>query len=341
MSVKLTAFSKGSGCGCKLSPKILSEILIGQTPTYFENLIVGNNTRDDAAVYQIDSTHAIVSTTDFFTPIVDDPLQFGEVAATNAVSDVYAMGAAPLMAIAILGWPVDKISSEVASDVVNGGREVCLRLGIPLAGGHSIQTSEPIFGLAVTGKVKLKHLKKNKSALPGDIIYLTKPLGTGLVTTAQKKGCAKESHLDSVFRCMVKPNELGEVISKYPFVHAMTDVTGFGLAGHLLEICNASNTGAEISYDAIPKFSFIEDYLEMGTIPGGTDRNWKSYGSNITLLSDRIDYRLIADPQTSGGLLITVDSFAKKEFENIVSEVDNEVVEIGRISDLNKKLNIS
>ena len=165
---------------------------MGQTPAYFKNLLVGNSTRDDAAVYKIDSTQAIVSTTDFFTPIVDDPLQFGEVAATNAVSDVYAMGATPLMAIAILGWPVDKISSEVARDVVNGGRKVCLRLGIPMAGGHSIQTSEPIFGLAVTGKVNLKHLKKNKSALSGDIIYLTKPLGTGLVTTAQKEGCAKE-----------------------------------------------------------------------------------------------------------------------------------------------------
>ena len=251
------------------------------------------------------------------------------------------MGATPLMAIAILGWPVDKISSEVARDVVNGGRKVCLRLGIPMAGGHSIQTSEPIFGLAVTGKVNLKHLKKNKSALSGDIIYLTKPLGTGLVTTAQKEGCAKESHLASVIRCMVKPNELGEVISKYPFVHAMTDVTGFGLAGHLLEICEASNIGAEVSYDAIPKFSFINEYLEMGTIPGGTDRNWKSYCSNISLHSDLIDYRLIADPQTSGGLLITVDSFAKKEFENIVSEFNDEVVEIGRISDFNKKLNIS
>ncbi len=331
MSIKLTAFSHGAGCGCKLSPAVLSTILSGEQHEHYRQLLVGNDTRDDAAVYQIDDENAVISTTDFFMPIVDDPFDFGAIAATNAISDVYAMGGTPIMAIAILGWPIDKLDPAIAGEVMKGGREVCKKAGIPLAGGHSIDAPEPIFGLAVTGKVKVKNLKTNAGAKPDDLIYLTKPLGIGLVTTAQKKGLAAPEDLKTALDSMTTLNSPGETFSQYDYVNALTDVTGFGLAGHLLEILEASKSGAEIFYDKIPRFSFTDKYLDMGTTPGGTQRNWASYGENVDLPSDMDDFRLLADPQTSGGLLVIVRENDKDSFEEVSNKLGYNLQPIGRV----------
>jgi selenide,water dikinase len=237
MKYKLTEYSHGAGCGCKLSPGVLSDILghNDALPT-FQNLLVGNDTKDDAAVVDLDGQTAIVSTTDFFMPIVDDPHDFGAIAATNAISDIYAMGAEPIMAIAILGWPIDQIPAAVAAEVLAGGRKVCSEAGIPLAGGHSIDTPEPIFGLAVTGKVPVSQLKKNQDGRVGDLLFLTKPLGVGVVTTAQKKKLVAPQDLEVAKQSMLALNNIGQQLGQLSYVHALTDVTGFGLAGHLLDV---------------------------------------------------------------------------------------------------------
>ncbi|MEM6526537.1 MAG: selenide, water dikinase SelD, partial [Bacteroidota bacterium] len=324
--------SHGAGCGCKLSPAILGEILSGSASPFYRGLLVGNENKDDAAVYQIDEQSAIISTTDFFMPIVDDPHDFGGIAATNAISDVYAMGGTPLMAIAILGWPVKKLSSQIAKEVLEGGKEACERAGIPLAGGHSIDAPEPIFGLAVTGKANLEHIKTNGMAQPGDLIYLTKPLGIGMITTAQKKGYADEEDLSLALQSMLKLNDLGAKISQCPYVHALTDVTGFGFGGHLLEVLEASEVGAEIHAEHIPKFPFVDKYLKLGAIPGGTQRNWDSYGGKINFQNGIGDHRLLADPQTSGGLLVTIHSKFRDDFEHTLSELGYEQSSLGRIT---------
>lgn len=328
---KLTQFSHGAGCGCKLSPAVLADILSrsGDSPE-FSQLLVGNDKRDDAAVVAIDDRTAIVSTTDFFMPIVDDPGDFGGIAATNAISDIYAMGARPIMAIAILGWPIDKIPAEVAGDVLKGAREVCDRAGIPLAGGHSIDAPEPIFGLAVTGQVAITDLKKNEGGKEGDLLFLTKPLGIGMVTTAQKRGLADAEDLALARASMLSLNSIGERLGSLPYVHALTDVTGFGLAGHLVELCEAAGLGAEVYADRIPAFEFVSRYREQGCIPGGTHRNWKSYGSKIHL-PEGSDYSLIADPQTSGGLLISVDATKLGEFTAEMKQYGLEMEPIGRL----------
>ncbi len=331
MEVKLTAYSHGAGCGCKLSPSVLSEMLHGISSGAFEQLLVGNDKKDDAAVYQIDKKNAIISTTDFFMPIVDDPAEFGGIAATNAISDIYAMGGTPMMAIAILGWPIDKLNSSIAREVLKGGRQTCERAGIPLAGGHSIDAPEPIFGLAVTGKVLIKQLKTNDMAKPEDLIYLTKPVGVGLVATAQKKGIAGKEDLDLAIGSMLTLNDLGSKISRYPEVHAITDVTGFGLAGHLIEVCEASGVGAEIELSGVPRFSFVDKYLDLGTTPGGTQRNWSSYGNKVLFDAEGTDHRLLADPQTSGGLLITIDPGFQQKFEQVTNDHGMKLKPLGRM----------
>lgn len=304
---KLTQYSHGAGCGCKIAPEVLDRILqvAGNNQPVFRELLVGNTSRDDAAVYDLDGSTAIISTTDFFMPIVDDPTDFGAIAATNAISDIYAMGGTPIMAIAILGWPIDKLPIEVAGEVLEGGRKVCAAAGIPLAGGHSIDAPEPIFGLAVTGKVPVNLVKKNDAGRPGDLLYLTKPIGIGMVTTAQKEGKVDPEDLITARDTMLQLNQIGQELAYFEGVHAITDVTGFGLGGHLLELCEASQCQAQISMSKVPKFDFVQKYLDLDCTPGGTKRNWKSYGHKIQL-SEGIDYRLVADPQTSGGLLITV-----------------------------------
>ena len=312
--IKLTAYSHGAGCGCKLSPAVLQEILSGSENPHFEQLLVGNHTKDDAAVYDLDGKTAIVSTTDFFMPIVDNPQDFGGIAATNAISDIYAMGGTPLMAIAILGWPINKLPTAVAGEVMKGAKQVCHDAGIPLAGGHSIDAPEPIFGLAVTGKVPTERVKKNGDGQIGDLLYLTKPLGVGLVTTAQKRGQATTEDLAQARNSMLTLNKIGAELVEQDFVHAITDVTGFGLGGHLVELSEASQCTAHINIDKVPRFDFVEKYLEMKATPGGTQRNWDSYGDKISL-PEAMDFRLLADPQTSGGLLISVSPDGRQAFE--------------------------
>lgn len=315
MEIKLTQYSHGAGCGCKISPAILETMLHSdQAKLSFPSLLVGNESKDDAAVYDLGDGTCIVSTTDFFMPIVDDPFLFGSIASVNAISDVFAMGGKPLMAIAILGWPVNKIPAEVARQVLEGSRNVCKQAGIPLAGGHSIDCPEPVFGLAVTGKVKKENLKQNNQAKADSLLYLTKPLGIGIITTAQKKGIVKEAHLQIAVNHMLALNSFGEALGKLPFVNALTDVTGFGLLGHLAEVCEGSNLSAEINFDKVPVMNFLDDYIQQKSMPGGTQRNWDSYGDKVSPISD-VQRTILADPQTSGGLLIAVDARKSEEFE--------------------------
>ena len=318
--VKLTQFSHGAGCGCKISPGVLDKILHSEFKgPSFPALLVGNESKDDAAVFDPGDGNCIVSTTDFFMPIVDDPFTFGSIASVNAISDVYAMGGEPLMAIAILGWPINKIPPEIAKSVLEGSRHVCSQAGIPLAGGHSIDCPEPVFGLAVTGKVRREHLKRNDAAREGSLLYLTKPLGIGIVTTAQKKGIVKVEHLEMAVKTMLALNVLGSTFGKLPYVSAMTDVTGFGLLGHLAEVCEGSNLSAEIEFDKVPRFDFLERYIQQKSTPGGTTRNWESYGSKIGNVSDE-QKAILADPQTSGGLLVAVDEAHRSDFERVLAE---------------------
>lgn len=305
--IKLTQYSHGAGCGCKISPKMLDSILqttmqIQQNP----NLLVGNSTRDDAAVYEIGGGQCLISTTDFFMPIVDDAYDFGRIASANAISDVYAMGGSPLMAIAILGWPIDKLSPEIASQVIDGSRSICAEAGIPLAGGHSIDSPEPIFGLAVTGMVQKEHLKQNNTATAGCELYLTKPLGVGILATAQKKGLLKEEHAHLAPQQMMQLNKIGAELGKLSGVKALTDVTGFGLVGHLSEMCEGSHLRGEVWFEQVPVLPEVSKYLAQKSVPGGTHRNFDSYGHKIGPMKEE-QKLILCDPQTSGGLLVAVD----------------------------------
>lgn len=304
-TVRLTQHSHGAGCGCKIAPAQLEVILkstLGTLPD--PKLLVGYGSRDDAAVYDIGDGRCLISTTDFFSPIVDDAFDFGRIAATNAVSDVFAMGGRPLLAVAILGWPVEKLGAELAQQVVEGGRRACHDMGIPLAGGHSIDAPEPFFGLAVTGEVRKEHLKRNDTALPGDHIFLTKPIGIGLLSTAQKRGKLRPEHAYVARDVMVKPNSIGARLGELACVHALTDVTGFGLAGHLLEMCRGAGLGARIRFDDIPRIPEALRYLNEGCFPDGAFRTWKSCADEIRGASSMERMLFMADPQTSGGLLI-------------------------------------
>lgn len=316
--IKLTSYSHGAGCGCKISPKVLTTILESNTPKIKDaRLLVGNDTRDDAAVYDMGNGVGIISTTDFFLPIVDDPFTFGRIAATNAISDIYAMGGKPLMAIAILGWPIEKLAPEVAAEVMEGGRKACTDAGIILAGGHSIDNPEPVFGLAVTGSVEISKLKRNDQAQSGSILYLTKPLGIGILATSQKKGVLEKAHKDIAANSMVILNDVGLELSEIEEVTALTDVTGFGLMGHLLEVCEGSNVSAIINYPKVPIFEEIHQYLDKGCIPGGTLRNWDSYGHKLNI-ENKTQRHILCDPQTSGGLLIAVKKEASQKVEAIL-----------------------
>lgn len=336
--IKLTQYSHGAGCGCKISPKILDQILTNvKTSGHFPQLLVGNNTKDDAAVYETAGGTCIISTTDFFMPIVNDAFDFGRIASANAISDVYAMGGKPLMAIAILGWPIDKLDPSVAGKVLEGAVSICKEAGIPLAGGHSIDCPEPIFGLAVTGTVKKEHLKKNSDGKVGDILYLTKSLGVGVLSTAQKKGIIEDAHALIAKRSMEKLNSIGEKLGALNYVNAITDVTGFGLLGHLSEICEGSNTSAEISFEKVPVIQEVYAYLEQKAIPGGTNRNWASYGDKVGELSD-LQKNILADPQTSGGLLITIDKNSQTEFEAFMKTNGFELESFGSLCERKEKL---
>lgn len=324
--LKLTQFSPGAGCGCKISPADLRGI-IRSVPdkSSFAQLMVGCETRDDAAVYDLGNGTALISTTDFFTPIVDDPYDFGCIAATNAISDVYAMGGRPLMAISILGWPLEKLPAEMAGRVIEGAADVCREAGIPLAGGHSIDISDPVFGLAVTGTANVHHIKRNNTAVPGCRLYLTKPLGIGVLSTAGKKGLLSDMDYRNSVTWMTKLNSVGMELGAMDCVKALTDVTGFGLLGHLLEICEGSGVSAVLQFNSIPRVENLNLYIEKNCIPGGTYRNWKSYGERIGEITE-FQKLLLADPQTSGGLLIAVDQ-GDEAFETLARR--HSFVEIG------------
>ena len=337
--IRLTQFSHGAGCGCKISPQVLDKILKSNfaLPDN-KKLLVGNSSKDDAAVYDLENGMALISTTDFFIPIVDDAFDFGRIASANAISDVYAMGGKPILAIAILGWPIDKLSPELAQKVMEGGRAICSEAGIPLAGGHSIDTAEPIFGLAVSGLISVDHIKKNNTAKEGDILFLTKPLGVGILTTAEKKGLLKEEHKQIAANQMMQLNKAGESLGKLNGVTAMTDVTGFGLLGHLTEMAEGSGVSAVIDFANVPLIiPDIKYYIDNKSIPGGTNRNWDSYGNKISEISN-YQKAILADPQTSGGLLIAVDPSAVIDLKQIFKDHHIEFTEpIGVLTSTSEK----
>ncbi|MDG6293832.1 selenide, water dikinase SelD [Glaesserella parasuis] len=329
--IRLTQYSHGAGCGCKISPKVLEQILHTEQARFIDpNLLVGNETKDDAAVYDIGNGVGIVSTTDFFMPIVDDPFDFGRIAATNAISDIFAMGGKPIMAIAILGFPINKLPAEVAQKIVDGGRFACQQAGIALAGGHSIDSPEPIFGLAVTGIISTEQVKKNASAQADCDLYLTKPLGIGVLTTAEKQGKLKPEHKNLARNVMCQMNLIGAEFAKVDEITAMTDVTGFGLLGHLTEICQGSNLRAEVYFDQIQTLDGVREYIAQGTVPGGTTRNFDSYGHLISPLSDE-QKAILCDPQTSGGLLIAVKPQAVESVKQIAKNANVALYPVGRL----------
>ncbi len=320
--IKLTQFSHGAGCGCKIAPAVLDSIL-QSSKINIENdprLLVGHDKKDDAAVFDIGNGRAIISTTDFFMPIVDDAFDFGRIASVNAISDVYAMGGTPMMAVAILGWPINKIPAEIAGKVLEGARRICADAGIPLAGGHSIDNEEPLFGLAVTGEILISNLKQNSTATEGCSLFLTKPIGVGIFTTAQKRGIVKPEDFDQALQTMLTLNKPGETFGKLSYVKAMTDVTGFGLLGHLGEMVDGSNLSAEIEFSKVPKLTNIDFYISQGSMPGGTKRNWESYGNGIEGV-DEYKRSILCDPQTSGGLLVAVEQGNENEFISVAESI--------------------
>lgn len=324
LPVKLTQFAKATGCSCKISPAQLQEILAGagiQPP--FQQLLVGNDGADDAAVYQINEEQAIISTTDFFTPIVDDAYDYGRIAAANAISDVYAMGGTPIMALAILGWPVDNLSPALAAEVLSGARATCVEAGIPLAGGHSIITAEPIFGLSVNGMLRLNELKKNNGAGEGDLLLLTKPLGSGILTTARKRGLLNEADYPELLAQLIRLNSVGAALGAIAGVTAMTDVTGFGLGGHLAEMARGSNVTAALTWTKVPLLKSARGYAKQGISPDTTFRNWNAIANECTFAPgvDAMEsFSFLPDPQTNGGLLIAVKPAALKEVQDCLSE---------------------
>lgn len=323
--VKLTQYSHGAGCGCKIAPAVLDTILQSRLQ-YADNkqLLVGNSSKDDAAVYDLGNGTALISTTDFFTPIVDDAFAFGRIAGANAISDVYAMGGKPLLAIAILGWPVEKLPAELAQQVLEGAREICAEAGIPLAGGHSIDSPEPIFGLAVSGLVAIDQLKQNSTARQGDLLLLTKPLGVGVLSTAQKRNVLKEEHLPLMLKQLGTLNKAGEALGKIKGVHAMTDVTGFGLLGHLIEMAEGSGLSAELIYQQVPMLAAAKEYLSQRMVPDATYRNWNAYSSKVGFgagVNVMEAFTLLPDPQTNGGLLIAVDPASLAEVQELLQQL--------------------
>ncbi len=304
-AVKLTEYSHKAGCGCKIAPADLEKILSERSGTSFKDLLVGNNSNDDAAVWNLGDGMAVINTVDFFMPIVNDAYDFGRIASANAISDIYAMGGKPIFANALLGWPLETLPLELAGKVMEGARKICEEAGIPIAGGHSIDSKEPLFGLTVSGLVRTENLKQNNTPQIGDVLILTKALGTGIMGTAIKRKAASEEDAQVVIDSMCKLNAVGASLGSIQDVHALTDVTGFGLLGHLMEMCG-SNFSAEIIWSQVPCFSFLDTYLAQGIMPDNTTRNWNSHESKVEGLNDLKAFQVLNDPQTSGGLLIAV-----------------------------------
>jgi len=327
--IKLTQFSSSSGCGCKIHPEELENIIGDlKTGNTFPNLLVGNDSADDASVMRLENGDLLIQTSDFFTPIVDDPFLFGQIAAANAISDVFAMGGTPIMANALLGWPTDKLAPEIANLVLKGAIEICQSVKIPLAGGHSIKIQEPVFGLSVTGTCKAFQLKTNKDAQKGDIIYLTKPLGIGILASALKKGKLSEEGFVALISTATKVNAEGALFGNLAYVNAMTDVTGFGLLGHLLEMCKGAKIGAEIIAEKVPVLEEAKALAAQFIMPDNTFRNWNAFEKETHNLGENL-FGVVNDPQTNGGLLISVDAASKSEFEAFCNEKAIIIYEIG------------
>lgn len=321
--VRLTQFAHGAGCGCKIAPAVLEEILKSNTilPDN-DKLLIGNSSKDDACAYDLGDGQALISTTDFFTPIVDDAYDFGRIASANAISDVYAMGGKPILAIAVLGWPAEKLSPDIAQKVIEGSRAICKEAGIPLAGGHSIDAAEPFFGLAVNGLVNTNNLKRNNTAKEGDVLFLTKPIGVGILSTAQKRGLITEEQRADMIQQMATLNKIGETLGRIEGVNAMTDVTGFGILGHLIELAEGSSLSAELYYSKLQIVNGAAEYLKDRVVPDATYRNWNAY-SNKTAFEPGVNvmqaFSLLPDPQTNGGLLISVAKDAVDEVKKVLS----------------------
>jgi len=334
--IRLTEFSHGGGCGCKIAPAVITELL-ATTPVRGlpEALMVGTETADDAAVYRLNDSQALVATTDFFTPIVDDPYDFGRIAATNAISDIYAMGAKPIFALAVVGMPLDKLPVSVIGKILAGGESVCHAAGIPVAGGHSIDVLEPIYGLVALGLVHPDKVKRNSSAKAGDVLILGKPLGIGILSAALKKGKLSEAGYRKMIELTTQLNTPGEALADMPGVHALTDVTGFGLAGHLLELLRGSRLSGEIRFDDLPLIAEAVEWAKQGTRTGATDRNWKGYAADVRMPEGAPDWQrtLVTDPQTSGGLLVAC---APEAEQDVLAEFSQcgfaEARSIGRLS---------
>lgn len=337
--IQLTKFSKGSGCGCKIAPAVLQEILKTKIEFIDQSLIVGNNTNDDAAVYDLSDGNALISTVDFFTPIVNHAFDFGKIAAANSLSDVYAMGGKPLVAIAILGWPEEKIPFSEAQLVLDGARTICKVAGIALAGGHSIYSPEPFFGLSVNGISKKINIKTNSTAQTGDLIYLTKPLGLGVMATAHKRELLKESDYERMIKCMTTLNANGAAFAEKEYVSAMTDVTGFGLAGHLIEMCRGSGLSAEIDVNSLPILEGAEQFIQQNIFPDNTFRNWNAYEKEIDGVKGS-EFVTLCDPQTSGGLLVSILPDHENEWLQLIEEISPAypIVKIGKFTQRNEYL---
>lgn len=337
--IKLTEFTHGGGCGCKIAPAVLKEILNGKLTSSDQNLLVGNSTNDDAAAYDLGNGTALISTTDFFMPIVDDAFTFGKIAAVNAISDVYAMGGKPIMALALLGWPIEKLPAKLAAETLDGARDACSEAGIALAGGHSIDNLEPLFGLSVNGIIDIKNLKRNIGAQEGDLIYLTKPLGVGIISSAVKKKLASAEEAQMIINLMCTANKMGEVFGKLPYVTAMTDVTGFGLLGHLIEMAEGSNVSAEIWFEKVPTLpmTMLQPYIDQYVYPSNTFKNFSSYGTKVSQLN-KIQLPILCDPQTSGGLLVAVNPQYQNAFENILVDAGFYALAIGNFTQKEEKV---
>src|ERR1043165_363444 len=306
--VRLTSLAHGGGCGCKLAPSVLQELLSNQPAVApFRQLLVGIETGDDAAVWQVDDNTCVMATTDFFMPMVDDPFDFGRIAATNAISDVYAMGGKPIMALAILGMPLDKMPASTVREILRGGQVVCANAGIPIAGGHSIDCPEPVYGLAVNGLCHPRDVRRNADAKTGDAVILTKPLGVGIYSAAIKNDALPHGGYGEMIATTTLLNRVGSELAKDRDVHAMTDVTGFGLLGHGLEVARGSSLALNISLGALPLLPQAERLAQQGNVTGASHRNWKSYGDAVELPEKLPEWQrhLLTDPQTSGGLLVT------------------------------------
>lgn len=343
LSIKLTEYSKGAGCGCKIAPQVLEEILQSSIQYPDQKLLVGNHSSDDAAVYDLGNGQALIATTDFFMPIVDDAFDFGRVAAANAISDVYAMGGKPVLAIAILGWPIDKLPATLAQKVIAGAKEICKSAGITIAGGHTIDSEEPFFGLAVNGMISADCIKKNNTAKVGDLIFLTKPLGTGILSTSQKRKKISSNHLAQLIRQLTALNRVGERLGSCAGVTSMTDVTGFGLGGHLIEMAEGSGLSVDLFYSQLCIPESVRHYLAQRLIPDATYRNWNAYGKKIDFAKEvnvMEAFSILPDPQTNGGLLIAVNPKNEAEIIDIFKDfgLEDFTTPIGRFTPKKEKV---